>query len=71
MAHRTAIVEGLVLLALREAARPLSCIEITNIAGVSDPRGHISRLKRKGHPISSFWDKSRYGTRFKRYFIKK
>lgn len=71
MGRIVAIVEGRVLQALQQAARPLSCIEITNIAGVSDPRGHISRLKRKGHPISYIWDKSRYGNRFKRYFIKK
>lgn len=71
MAQRTAIVEGRVLLALRTATRPLSCIEITNIAGVGDPRGHISRLRRKGHLISDLWDKSREGNKYKRYFIKK
>lgn len=71
MMQKTAIVEGRVLLALRTATRPLSCIEITNIAGVSDPRGHISSLRRKGHPISDLWDKSQEGNRYKRYFIKK
>lgn len=70
MEQSKAIVEGRVLNALRQATRPLSCIEITNIAGVSDPRGHISRLRRKGYPISDHWEKTREGNNYKRYFIK-
>ena len=45
--------------------------DITIITGQSDPRGHISRLRRKGFSILDEWCQNDYGDRFKRYFLPK
>lgn len=56
------------VLALLQQGQRLSVIEITNAAYVSDARGHISRLRRKGYTIKDEWVTTTNG-RFKRYFM--
>lgn len=49
----------------------LSGGEIARALGMSDPRGHIRDLRRKGYPISDMWVTTQYGTRYKLFFIRK
>ncbi|MBO7263885.1 MAG: hypothetical protein J6U93_05125 [Alistipes sp.] len=49
----------------------LSGGEIARALGMSDPRGHIRDLRRKGYPISDMWVTTSYGTRYKLFFIRK
>lgn len=37
---------------------------------LSDPRGHISKLRAKGIAVLDEWRKSEHGTRYKVYFLK-
>lgn len=46
---------------------PATAAQLCERAGVTDPRGHISRLRRKGIPISDYWVESGLGTRCKTY----
>lgn len=43
--------------------------DISTILHLSDPRGHIAALRRKGFAISDEWVTTEYGGRFKRYFV--
>lgn len=45
--------------------------DIARELGMSDPRGHIRDLRRKGYPISDIWVNTQYGTRYKKFFIRK
>lgn len=38
---------------------------------ISDPRGHIRRLRNKGVNIKDEWCRGSFGVRFKRYWIEK
>lgn len=49
----------------------LSGGDIARALGMSDPRGHIRDLRRKGYLISDMWVKTKYGTRYKLFFIRK
>ena len=63
-------VQGRVLSVLRDGGR-MTALQIGNRAGVTDPRGHISALRRKGIPIADQWVKSQnWGTRCKIYYLK-
>lgn len=57
-----------VLLYIR-AHKLCTATDICRALGYSDPRGHISRLRRDGYGISDVWV-SDGDTRHKRYFIK-
>lgn len=59
------------LSSLLRAKRPVSVVDIIRALGQTDPRGHISSLRRRGYPIGDIWCKSRDGRRYKRYFIRK
>ena len=56
---------------LLTADRPLSVADIIQAIGQTDPRGHISRLRRRGYPIADIKCKSQDGDYYKRYFIRK
>lgn len=60
-----------VLLYLLEQTKPRSNIEIMTALYVSDPRGHISRLRSRGYPIADEWRTTSEGNRFKCYIIRK
>lgn len=45
--------------------------DISAIHRISDPRGHIRRLRDKGVSIKDEWCKGSFGVRFKRYWIEK
>lgn len=53
---------------LRKGGR-YSVADISTILHLSDPRGHIAALRRKGFAISDEWVTTEYGGRFKRYFV--
>lgn len=46
---------------------PATAAQLCERAGVTDPRGHISRLRRKGIPIVDYWVDSGLGTKCKVY----
>lgn len=46
-----------------------SAADISIRLNLSDPRGHIAKLRRKGLPIPDEWCIGEYGTKYKRYFI--
>lgn len=48
-----------------------SVADIAIIIGQSDPRGHISRIRRKGLTILDEWCETEHGDRYKRYFLPK
>lgn len=56
---------------LYSSTHPQSVADISVALHQSDPRGHIAYLRRKGFPIGDVWCKSPYGSRYKRYFIRK
>ena len=56
------------VLSLLLSGRKISVTDIVRNLGYSDPRGHISSLRRKGIPIMDEWVTTREA-RFKRYFI--
>lgn len=58
-------VENRLLKALMEG--PATAAQLCERAGVTDPRGHISRLRRKGIPIVDYWVDSGLGTKCKVY----
>lgn len=63
-------VQGRVLDVLQSGER-LTALDIAQRARVTDPRGHIAALKRKGVSILDEWIKSpTWGTRCKVFFIK-
>lgn len=47
---------------------PRSVADISKDLGLSDPRGVIRCLRKRGYHISDMWVKSKYGNKFKRYF---
>ena len=49
---------------------PRSVADISRDLKISDPRGIIRDLRKRGFCISDIWIKNEFGTRFKRYFIK-
>ena len=63
--------ERRLLIHLLRSTRPQSVTDIVRALGQSDPRGHISSLRRRGYPIGDVWCKSNDGVRFKRYFVRK
>ena len=50
---------------------PRTIADISADLRLSDPRSVIRDLRHKGVAVSDFWVKSEYGSRFKRYFIKR
>ena len=50
---------------------PRTVADISADLRLSDPRSVIRDLRHKGVAVSDFWVKSEYGSRFKRYFIKR
>lgn len=59
-----------VLSYLLQAPSPRSVADVVRDLGLSDPRGHISRLRRRGYPIGDVKCKSQDGGYYKRYFIR-
>lgn len=55
---------------LRDGGR-YSAADISARLHLSDPRGHISALRRKGFAVLDEWVTSEYGTRYKVYFVGK
>lgn len=55
---------------LNESGR-YSAADISIQLNLSDPRGHISKLRRKGFAIADEWCVGEYGVRYKRYFVKR
>lgn len=49
---------------------PRSVADISRDLKLSDPRGIIRDLRKRGYCIYDVWVKSEFGNRFKRYFIK-
>ena len=45
--------------------------DISAVHRISDPRGHIRRLRNKGVTIKDEWCKGLDGVRFKRYWVSK
>ena len=43
--------------------------QLSDLAHVTDPRGKISELLRKGLPVRSRWVRSNFGTRWKLYSL--
>ena len=60
-----------ILSLLLGAIRPVSVADIIQAIGQTDPRGHISRLRRRGYPLADSKCKSQDGDYYKRYFIRK
>ena len=50
---------------------PRTVADISADLRLSDPRSVIRDLRHKGVAVSDFWVKPEYGSRFKRYFIKR
>ncbi len=48
-----------------------SAADISAILHLSDPRGIIRELRQKGVVIDDVWCDAIYGTRYKRYFLRK
>lgn len=46
-----------------------SAYDIAARLHLSDPRGHIAELRRKGVTVADEWATSEYGTRYKVYFL--
>ncbi len=55
---------------LTRQTEPKSVIEMMQDLFISDPRGHISQLRKKGYQIDCYWCKTELG-RYKRYYIRK
>ena len=58
------------LLYLARQTEPKSVVDIIEALGQTDPRGHISRLRKLGYPIADIRCKCEDGT-YKRYYIRK
>lgn len=59
-----------ILLHLVKSAEPQSVADIILALGQTDPRGHISRLRKRGYPIADI--RCKYGNSFyKRYYLRK
>ena len=59
-----------ILLHLANSTEPQSVADIIRALGQSDPRGHISRLRKKGYPIADIRCKAEDGI-YKRYYLRK
>lgn len=59
-----------VLLYLSRQVEGKSVIDMMKDLYISDPRGHISQLRKKGYAISDYWCETELG-RHKRYYIRK
>jgi hypothetical protein len=59
-----------ILLHLAKSQEPQSVADIIRALGQTDPRGHISRLRKMGYPIADIRCKCENGT-YKRYYIRK
>lgn len=59
-----------ILLHLAKSQEPQSVADIIRALGQTDPRGHISRLRKKGFSIADIRCKAEDGV-YKRYFIRK
>ena len=59
-----------ILLYLAKAKEPQSVADIIRALGQTDPRGHISRLRKRGYPIADIRCKSEDGI-YKRYYLRK
>lgn len=58
------------LLYLARQTEPKSVVDIIQALGQTDPRGHISRLRKLGYPIADIRCKCEDGT-YKRYYLRK
>lgn len=59
-----------IILHLAKSQEPQSVADIIQALGQTDPRGHISRLRRKGFPIADIRCKTIDGF-YKRYYLRK
>ncbi|MBR3703066.1 MAG: hypothetical protein IKM12_05920 [Alistipes sp.] len=59
------------LLYLSNQTQPRSVVEMMQALFMSDPRGHICRLRKRGFSIGDEWHTTSEGNRYKRYFIRK
>lgn len=59
-----------ILLHLAKSKEPQSVTDIIRALGQTDPRGHISRLRKLGYPIADIRCKCEDGT-YKRYYLRK
>lgn len=59
-----------ILLYLAKSAEPQSVADIIRALGQTDPRGHISRLRKRGYPIADIRCKAEDGI-YKRYYLRK
>lgn len=48
-----------------------STIELMRKLNIADPRKAIERIRANGLEVSDYWCTGEYGTRYKRYFIRK
>jgi hypothetical protein len=51
------------------SGKKLTGADISHLARVTDPRGHIAALRNKGLPISAIWVSTADATRCKRYYL--
>lgn len=58
------------LLSLLSDGKQYTIADISIALKLSDPRGVIRNLRRKGYQICDVWHKAVYGTRYKRYFLR-
>lgn len=58
------------VLSMLSDGRAYTIAEISTALKLSDPRGIIRNLRRKGYPIGDMWQKAVYGTRYKKYFLR-
>lgn len=48
-----------------------SAADISASLHISDPRGVIRDLRKKGYEIFDYWVEAQYGGKYKRYYMKK
>lgn len=46
-----------------------SAADISERLHLSDPRGHIAKIRNKGYLVCDEWQTSIHGTRYKMYFV--
>ena len=60
------------VLSVLRAGGKMTALQIAQLANVTDPRGHIRSLRKKGYHIKDIWVKSMvWGTRCKLYYLVK
>lgn len=60
------------VLSVLRAGGKMTALQIAQLANVTDPRGHIRALRKKGYHIKDIWVKSMvWGTRCKLYYLVK